>query len=92
MKPLIEIHRVGPSAYSYRISAHGSHGDSAQDAGRNFPSLERCVLDAGGLLGSYFSRVELNFEGLFLGACDTEALRRQPRAVAQRIEQHFHPA
>ncbi|RZL89127.1 MAG: hypothetical protein EOP82_20735 [Variovorax sp.] len=89
MKPLIEIHRIAADAYSYRISADGAN---AQESGSAFESLERCLFDAGASLGHYFPRVEVNFEGMFLGSCATDALRRQPKAVAQRIEQHFQPA
>jgi hypothetical protein len=89
MKPLIEIRRIATDAYSYRISARGSN---AQHAGGTFTSLEQCVRDAGASLGQYFAIVEMNFDGMFLGTCATEALRRRPKAVAQRIEQHFQPA
>jgi hypothetical protein len=34
----------------------------------------------------------MNFAGMFLGTCATEALRGNPKAVARRIEQHFQPA
>lgn len=84
MRPLLEIRRVETDGYSYRISA--------QEAGGTFTSLEQCLSDAAASIGHYFSSVELNIEGLFLGACATDALRRTPKAVAQRIEQHFHPA
>jgi hypothetical protein len=89
MKPLIEIHRIGPDAYSYRISAGGA---AAREAGSAFESLERCLFDAGASLGHYFARVEVNFEGMFLGSCATDALRRNPKGVAQRIAQHYQPA
>ncbi len=90
MKPLIEIHRIGTDAYAYRISAHGA--DSQDSDSGAFDSLERCLFDAGASLGGYFPRAELNFEGMFLGACDTDALRRSPREVARRIQQHCQPA
>lgn len=89
MKPLIEFQRIGTDAYSYRISAHGA---AAQEAGRTFASMEHCVRDAGDSLGPYFASVEINYEGMFLGACATDALRNSPKAVATRIEQHFQPA
>jgi len=84
MRPVLEIRRVEPDAYSYRVSD--------QEAGGAFVSLEHCLIDAAASLGHYFTSVELKFEGLFLGACATEALRRTPKAVAQRMEQHFQPA
>ncbi|MEJ8814996.1 hypothetical protein WKW77_28245 [Variovorax ureilyticus] len=84
MKPVLAIRRVEPDAYSYRISD--------QEAGGTFASIEHCLVDAAASLGHYFTSVELNLEGLFLGACALDALRRAPRAVAQRIEQHFQPA
>lgn len=84
MKPVLEIRRVESDAYSYRI------GD--QEAGGFFASIEHCLIDAAASLGHYFASVELNFEGLFLGACAIDAMRRTPKAVAQRIEQHFQPA
>lgn len=89
MKPLIEIRRIAADAYYYRISAQGFE---PQDAGGTFTSLEQCLFDAGASLNHYFASVEMNFEGMFLGACATEALRANPKAVAQRIEQHFQPA
>ena len=89
MKPLIEIHRIGTDAYAYRVNAKGA---DAQDPGCAFPSLEQCLFDAGASLDHYFPRVEINFEGMFLGACATESLRSHPKALAQRIEQHFQPA
>jgi hypothetical protein len=89
MKPLIEIRRIGTGAYSYRISAQGS---DAQDAGVTFTSLAQCLLDAGASLDRYFESVEMKFDGMFLGACATEALRNHPKAVAQRFQQHFQPA
>ncbi len=88
MKPLIEIQRVGSDTYSYRISARGAAGQESESA---FESLERCLFDAGASLGSYFPRVEVNFEGMFLGAFTTAVLRSNPKAVAQRISQHFQP-
>lgn len=84
MKPVLEIRRVEADAYSYRISD--------QEAGGTFASIEHCLIDAAASLGHYFATVELNLEGLFLGACAIEALRCTPKAVAQRIEQHFQPA
>ncbi|MEJ7686366.1 MAG: hypothetical protein WKG52_04855 [Variovorax sp.] len=90
MKPLIEIHRIGSDAFGYRISAQGADTQDSDSA--IFDSLEHCLLDAGASLGDYFPRAELNFEGMFLGACDTAALRRTPRDVAQRIQQHCQPA
>ena len=89
MKPLIEIHRVGADAFSYRISAQGA---AAQESGSAFDSLERCLFDAGASLGHYFPRVEVNYEGMFLGACTTAALRSNPKGVAQRITQHYPAA
>ncbi len=89
MKPLIEIRRIATGAYSYRISAQGS---DAQDDGGTFTSLAQCLLDAGASLDHYFESVEMKFDGMFLGACATEALRNNPKAVAQRFEQHFQPA
>jgi len=89
MKPLIEIQRVGSDAYSYRISTLGAEA-SEQDSGA-FESLEHCLLDAGASLGSYFASVEMNFEGMFLGSCATDALRRNAKGVAQRIAQHYQP-
>jgi hypothetical protein len=91
MKPLIEIHRIGTDAYGYRISALGSDGHEKSGSGA-FGSLEHCLFDAGASLGTYFSRVELNLEGLFLGSCATDMLRSNPKGVAQRIRQHFKPA
>lgn len=91
MKPLIEIHRIGTDAYGYRISALGSDGQDKSGSGA-FDSLENCLFDAGASLGTYFSRVELNLEGMFLGSCSTDTLRRNPKGVAQRIQQHFQPA
>jgi hypothetical protein len=89
MKPLIEFQRIGPDAFSYQISAQGA---GAQEAGRTFASMEQCVRDAGDSLGPYFASVEIKFEGMFLGACATDALRTSPKAVAARIGQHFQPA
>ncbi|MGJ7511585.1 hypothetical protein [Variovorax sp. GT1P44] len=86
---MIEIQRIGTDAYVYRVNAKGA---DAQDAGCTFASLAQCLFDAGASLDHYFPRVEINFEGMFLGACDTEALRSNPKAVAQRIEQHYQPA
>jgi hypothetical protein len=88
MKPLIEIHRIGSDTYAYRISADGNDAQASENA---FESLERCLFDAGASLGSYFPSVEVNFEGMFLGSCNTEILRRDPKAVAQRIAQHYQP-
>ena len=45
-----------------------------------------CLRDAGAALGQYFPQVELNFEGRSLGVCDTEALRRNPKALAARLQ------
>lgn len=84
MKPVIEIRRLGADVCAYRISAPAASG--------NFASIEQCLVDAAAALGHDCESVELNFEGLFLGACAVEALRRTPKAVAQRIEQHFQPA
>jgi len=89
MKPLIGIQRIATDAYVYRINAKSA---DAQDTGCTFASLEQCLFDAGASLDHYFPRVEINFEGMFLGACATDALRSNPKAVAQRIEQHFQPA
>ncbi|MBT2320997.1 hypothetical protein J7E62_01320 [Variovorax paradoxus] len=91
MKPLIEIHRIGTDAYGYHISALGTDAE-AQGGSGAFDSLEHCLFDAGASLGHYFARVELNLEGMFLGSCSTDMLRRNPKGVAQRIRQHFQPA
>jgi len=90
MKPLVELHRIGTDAYGYRISALGI--DTTEKSGSGaFDSLEHCLFDAGASLGHYFERVELNLEGLFMGSYTTDALRRNPKAVAQRMKQHFQP-
>jgi len=91
MKPLVEIRRVATDAYAYRISAHGAEAQDSAESGA-FTSLEQCLFDAGASLDHYFTRVELNLEGMFIGACSTDALRRNAKAVAQRIRQHFQPA
>jgi hypothetical protein len=91
MKPLIEIQRVGSDAYSYRISTLGAEASEQEQGSGAFESLEHCLLDAGASLGSYFSSVEMNFEGMFLGSCATDALRRNAKGVAQRIAQHYQP-
>ncbi|MBO9515351.1 MAG: hypothetical protein J7549_14645 [Variovorax sp.] len=84
MKPVIEIRRLESGAYAYRVTL--------RETGGRFASVEQCLVDAAATLAQDCAAVELNFEGLFLGACAVEALRRTPRAVAQRIEQHFQPA
>ena len=89
MKPLIDIQRIGPSAYCHRISAQGG---TVQEESRSFAALDHCLRDAGDSLGRYFAQAELKFEGLFLGACAVDALRNTPQAVARRISQHFQPA
>ncbi|VTU39203.1 hypothetical protein [Variovorax sp. PBL-E5] len=91
MKPLIEIHRIGPGGYAYRISALGSDAQESGESG-TFDSLARCLFDAGASLDHYFARVDLKLEGMFIGACTTDVLRRDPQAVARRIQQHFQPA
>ncbi|KWT97535.1 MULTISPECIES: hypothetical protein [unclassified Variovorax] len=91
MKPLVEIQRVGSHAFTYRISAFLAGAGPAGDSG-TFDSLAFCLYDAGASLGSFFSSVELNVDGLFLGSYPVDALRRHSRRVAQRIEQHFQLA
>jgi hypothetical protein len=91
MKPLIEIRRVAPNAFTYRISAFVADAEEAGDSG-TFESLEHCLFDAGASLGHYFDSVELNVDGLFVGSYPLDALRRHPKRVAQRIQQHFQPA
>lgn len=86
MKPVIEIQRIGSDAYSYRISAQGA---AVQEPDASFDSLERCLYDAGASIGAYFSSVEMNYEGMFLGSCATDVLRQNPKGVAQRIAQHY---
>lgn len=91
MKPVIEVHSVGSDAYTYRISAFAAGAATGGDYG-TFASLEQCLFDAGASLGQYFTRVELNLNGLFIGQYATESLRRNPKVVAQRMRQHFQPA
>ncbi|GAA4351018.1 hypothetical protein GCM10023165_38870 [Variovorax defluvii] len=91
MKPLVEIHRVGTDAFSYRIRAFVAGAEEAGDSGI-FDSLAHCLFDAGASLGSYFSSVELNVDGLFVGAYAVDALRRHSKRMAERIEQHYQPA
>jgi hypothetical protein len=91
MKPLVEIQRVGSNAFTYRISAFVAGAGPAGDSG-TFDSLAFCLYDAGASLGSFFQSVELNMDGLFVGSYTVEALRRHPKRVAQRIQQHFQPA
>lgn len=91
MKPLVEIQRVGSHAFTYRISAFVAGAGPAGDSG-TFDSLAFCLFDAGASLGSFFPTVELKVDGLFVGSCPVDALRRNSRRVAQRIEQHFQPA
>jgi hypothetical protein len=83
LQPLVDIHRIGADAYSYRISARGA---PACGEGAVFPSLACCLLDVGDSLGEYFARVQIRFEGLVLGTCATEVLRRLPQQVAERLE------
>jgi hypothetical protein len=91
MKPLVEIQRAGSNAFTYRIRAFVAGAKEAGDSG-TFESLARCLFDAGASLGHYFDSVELNVDGLFVGSYPVDALRRQPKRVAQRIQQHFQPA
>jgi hypothetical protein len=91
MKPLVEIQRVGTDAFSYRISAFVAGAGPAGDSG-TYDSLAYCLFDAGASLGPYFASVELNVDGLFVGSYPIDALRRHPKRVAQRIQQHFKPA
>jgi hypothetical protein len=91
MKPLVEIRSTGANAYTYRISAFVADAQEAGDSG-TFESLEHCLFDAGRALGEYFANVELNLDGLFMGNCATDALRREPQAVALRIRQYLLPA
>ena len=91
MKPLVEIQRLGPNAFTYRISAFVAGAEEAGDSG-TFDSLAHCLFDAGASLGSYFSSVELNVDGLFVGSYAVDALCRHSRRVAQRIQQHYQPA
>lgn len=87
MKPLIDILRIGPRAYAYRISARFAGAQQAGDSG-TFDTLERCLFDAGAALGHYFASVELRLDGRPMGGCATESLRREPAAVARRLRLH----
>jgi hypothetical protein len=88
MKPLVQVQRIAQDAYVYRVSITGAR--AAGDSG-TFESLEHCLFDAGASLDQYFSSVELNLDGLFIGQYPTGVLRRHPSVVAQRILQHFRP-
>ncbi|WP_143684735.1 hypothetical protein [Variovorax sp. KK3] len=91
MKPLVEIQCLGPEAFTYRISAFVAGAEEAGDSA-TFDSLSHCLYDAGAVLANYFSSVELNVDGLFVGSYAVDALCRHSRRVAQRIQQHFQPA
>ncbi len=84
MDPLVDILRIGPRAYAYRISARFAGAQQAGDSG-TFDTLERCLFDAGAALGQYFANVELRLDGRSMGGCATESLRREPATVARRL-------
>ncbi|MET0542479.1 MAG: hypothetical protein ABWZ88_12045 [Variovorax sp.] len=91
MRPVVELQRFGTDAYGYQVRAFARDTKAASDSGV-FPSLEHCLFDAGASLDNYFTSVEINLEGLRIGPCRTESLRRHPSNVAQRIRQHLRPA
>lgn len=91
MKPLIEIRRIGPEAFAYRVQADGAHIQEG-DESEVFYSLAHCLSDVGAVLDHGFASVELSLDGLFMGSCAVDVLRRDPQAVARRIQQHFQPA
>ncbi len=85
MKPLIEIRCLVPTGeYAYSI---GAHRTTVCDADSAFQSLERCLHDAGESLGSYFSSVQIRYEGACLSVCATELLRCSPGEVADELLQ-----
>ncbi len=85
MKPQINILRIGPDAFTYRIGARGASG---VEAGSAFRTIEYCLFDAGASLGHYFQQVDIHFEDGFLGSWATDALRRDPQSIAARIRRH----
>jgi hypothetical protein len=91
MRPVVELQRFGTDGYGYQVRAFARATRLASDSGI-FASLEHCLFDAGASLDNYFSSVLLNLDGLHIGPCRTDSLRRHPANVAMRIRQHFRPA
>ncbi|VWX58618.1 conserved hypothetical protein [Burkholderiales bacterium 8X] len=85
LKPLVDIQRLASDTYAYSVGARGSEAAADTDGGA-FETLAMCIFDAGASLGQYFAEVELQFEGMLLGSLTTDALRREPHALAARIQ------
>lgn len=88
MKPVIDIRRIGPDAYAWRIRT-----DSVEvQEGSGFASMAQCLRHAGAALDADCARFDISFEGMFLGDYAAEVLRHHPEGLAQRIVQHCLPA
>ncbi len=87
MKPSVDLHRIGVSAWRYCVGTGTAPVRVPESAfgELEFDSLENCLRDAGQLLGAYFSRIDLRLGGRWLGSCATELLCQAPEQLAARI-------
>src|SRR5690606_17704892 len=61
MKPVIDIRRIGPDAYAWRIRT-----DSVEvQEGSGFASMAQCLRHAGAALDADCARFDISFEGMF---------------------------
>lgn len=89
MKPQIDIVRVKGGTYAYSVgtgAAVGARADSGSGP-MEFDSLERCLSDAGDALVPYFTRIDVQFAGRYLGSCSTRYMCTEPVRLAARIRQ-----
>ena len=88
MLPHLEIHRHGPSFYSYSVRAFHRGSGHCEDG---LDSLERCLNDAAESLGHYFSSVSVSLDGQELGSYEVHRLAQHPLSMAAELMVKAHP-
>lgn len=82
MQPILDIRSVRPDLYTYSLGAVPA---AELQCGDFFDTAERCLLDAGQGLYSYFDSVQIRFAGLALGSYPVARMVEDPLGLFQEL-------
>ncbi|RZL89723.1 MAG: hypothetical protein EOP82_18355 [Variovorax sp.] len=82
MQPIVDIRTVSPDLFTYSLAAAAAPG---RHCGDFFETAERCLLDAGRGLASYFDSVQIRFAGFFLGSYPVARLVDDPLGLFEEL-------
>jgi hypothetical protein len=89
MQPRLEIRRVGPEVFVYRVRASRATAPLCECS---LASLARCLNDAGDSLGHYFSAVSVSLDDQDLGSYAIERLLHHANNLAAELIDKARPA